>query len=67
MSLDKSIARVRHSILHRRLTLEIYAGRLRRGRVACLPDMCWIDPARLATKAVSGATRKITSAVWAPC
>ncbi len=67
VSLDKSIARVRHSILHRRLTLEIYAGRLSRGRVADLRDVCWVAPAHLATKAISGATRKITSAVWASC
>ena len=64
-ALGESIARVRHGILNRRLTMEVYAGRLRRGRVARLRDLCWIDPARLATKAISGATHKITSAVGA--
>ncbi len=67
VSFGKSIARVRHGIQNRRLTLEVYAGRLSRGRVAQLRGVCWIDPARLATKAISGATRKITSAVEASC
>ena len=65
-ALGGAIARVRHGILHRRLTLEVYGGRLSRGRVAGLRDLCWIDPSRLSAKAISGATRKITSAVWAP-
>ena len=67
VTLGQPIARVSHRILDRRLTLEVYAGRLSRGRVACLRDVCWIDPAHLAKKAISGATRKITSAVWASC
>jgi len=67
VALGKSVASLRHSIMNRRLTLEVYAGRLSRGRVSRLSDLCWIDPARLATKAVSGATRKVTSAVRAAC
>ena len=62
-----SVGRVRHGIMNRRLTLEVYTGRLSRGRIAKRHDLCWIDPSRLTTKAVSGATHKVRSAVRSAC
>ena len=57
------VARLRHGIMHRRLRLEIFDCRLRRGRVASHPGLMWADPSRLDGIAVSGATRKVVRAL----
>ena len=57
-SLGERIHVVGHSILHRRMTLEIHQGRLTKGRVASHDRLRWLDPADLDTAPVSGATRK---------
>ncbi len=58
-----SVGTLRHGIMHRRLLLEVHAGRLVRGRVSGLRDLCWVDPAEVDSRAISGATRKVASLV----
>lgn len=60
------IARVRHGIMNRRLTLDVFRCRMRRGRVAGRRDLCWTGSDGIATKAVSGATRKVFVAAGSP-
>jgi A/G-specific adenine glycosylase len=48
-----------HSILYRRLTLEVCECRPRSGRVSGRSDLRWVDPDGLRSVAVSGATLKI--------
>jgi A/G-specific adenine glycosylase len=65
VAVGEPIARLRHGIMNRRLTLEVFRCRVRRGRVAGRDDLCWIGSDRIATKAVSGATRKVfVAAGW---
>ncbi len=62
---DTPVATIRHGIMNRRLTLEVFACRPPAGGVAGDPDRRWLDPDRLGDTAVSGATRKIVRAVMA--
>jgi A/G-specific adenine glycosylase len=61
-SIGRPIGHYRHGIMDRRLTLEVFRCRMRRGRVAGRPDLRWVGAAEMETAAVSGATRKIASA-----
>jgi A/G-specific adenine glycosylase len=55
------VVRARHGIMHRRLTLEVAECRVRSGRVAGRPELRWVR--NLTDVAVSGATRKVATAV----
>jgi A/G-specific adenine glycosylase len=59
VAVGEPVARVRHGIMNRRLTLDVFRCRVRGGRVAGRDDLCWVGWAQLATTAVSGATRKV--------
>jgi A/G-specific adenine glycosylase len=59
VAVGEPIARLRHGIMNRRLTLDVFRCRVRRGRVAGREDLRWIGSDRIATQAVSGATRKV--------
>jgi A/G-specific adenine glycosylase len=61
LSVGPLVASARHAILHRRLTLEVVACRLRRGRVAGRDELRWVRG--LTDVAVSGATRKVARAM----
>jgi A/G-specific adenine glycosylase len=61
-SVGTPIGRHRHGIMNRRLTLEVFRCRMRRGRVAGRHGLRWVSAAEMETAAVSGATRKIASA-----
>jgi A/G-specific adenine glycosylase len=60
------VARSTHGIMNRRLRLQVFDCRLRRGRVSGRRDLRWLDPERLADTAVSGATLKVARALL-PC
>jgi len=55
---------ISHSILDRRLRLETLRCRLTRGGTAARGDLCWVEPQRLATTPVSGATKKILAVCY---
>jgi len=57
---------VRHGIMNRRLRLDAFTARLRRGRIAANPDLRWTTEADLDEVPVSGATRKILRALAQP-
>jgi len=61
VAVGPSIACVRHGIMNRRLTLEVFGCRLRKGRVVGRTDLLWVGPGQLPTTAHSGATRKIAA------
>ncbi len=63
VAVGESLATLPHAILHRRLRLDVFACRLRRGRAARSRNLRWVDPASLDGTPVSGATRKIASAL----
>jgi A/G-specific adenine glycosylase len=66
VSVGAIVASARHGIMNRRLTLEVADCRVRRGRVAGRTHVRWIDPLRLESSAVSGATRKVAAALADP-
>ncbi len=53
-----------HSILTRRLRIEAFPCRLAGGRAAGRTDLRWIEPGRLDTIPVSGATKKILAGFY---
>ncbi len=55
--------RASHSILHRRLHLEILSCRLVRGSVRGTPALRWLDPKDLDATPVSGATMKVLGSI----
>ena len=61
LTVDKGtpLGHLSHTIMQRRLKIQVFAYRLRRGRVASHPSLRWIDLADLDTAPVSGATQKI--------
>jgi len=59
VTVGSSIASLRHGIMNRRLTLEVFDCRLRKGRVAGRDDLLWVSPGELPTTPHSGATKKI--------
>jgi A/G-specific adenine glycosylase len=63
VTVGSSFACVPHGIMNRKLTLEVFDCRLRRGRVAGRKDLLWVSPGDLPATAHSGATRKIAATV----
>jgi len=61
VTVGSPIASVTHGIMNRRLTLEVFDCRLRKGRVAGRADLRWVAPAELPTTPHSGATKKIAA------
>jgi A/G-specific adenine glycosylase len=58
-SVEPPVAELRHAIMNRRLTLQVYPCRLQRGRVAGRDSLRWVRPHDLPGTAHSGATRKV--------
>ena len=58
----EALARMKHGIMQRRLHLEVFRFKLRRGSVARQPGLRWVGMDALTSAPVSGATRKIARA-----
>jgi A/G-specific adenine glycosylase len=59
VSVGPATERLSHTIMSRRLLLEVRPCRLRRGGVSGRKMLRWLDPLALPQTAVSGATRKV--------
>jgi A/G-specific adenine glycosylase len=66
VALGVKLATLSHTIVHRRLRLDVFACRLARGGASGNAALSWVDPLALDDTAVSGATRKVARAVISP-
>ena len=65
LAVGEPLVEVSHGIMNRKLTLQAYAGRLRRGRVSTQPDLRWVKTDEIDRVPVSGATLKLSHKILA--